>query len=74
MKQPVTLTLRRTDAGLALVLPDEWVRALGLSDGDEIAVAPEAVTLNANPSDNGLMAFADDYMTRHREAFEELAK
>lgn len=77
MSALVTLTLRRTEAGLALVLPPEWVQTLALSEGDQIAVAAEDVDVEAGsgaPAEDEDLAYAKDYMTRHARLFEVLAK
>ncbi len=70
---PTPLTLRRIDGLLVAVIPDELARSLSLAEGDQIGLGkPTASKTNGERDD--LMAFAEDYMDRHSEAFEELAK
>ncbi len=67
------LTLRRIDGLLVAVIPDELAQSLSLAEGDQISMSkPMAAATNGQADD--LMTLVEDYMDRHSEMFEALAK
>jgi len=63
--------------GLGLILPEEVLSVLGVKEGDELILTPEAGTLGVTPSDPKVRAqleAAREIMHRRHNALDELSK
>ena len=71
------LKIRKVGNSLGVILPQEALAALGVSEGDEVFGIPNQDGMQLTPYDPKFAAaleFAEDYMRRNRDAFRELSK
>lgn len=75
MSTPMRIQKIGTDLGV--VLPQSALDALALTEGDELYLTVDSGTLRIAPYDPRLAEVLEDareFMTTHRQMFEELAK
>ena len=71
------LIIRRTEDGLGVTLPEEWLRETALGEGDQVGIEISKdglILMTPDASHRRAMEFAREGMDRYREALAILAK
>lgn len=63
------LEVRRIDGQLAVILPEEVVRDMGLAEGSAVSIRPVS-----QPSEQEHLRLAEEIMEQHKDALAILAR